>query len=179
MSDWPGRTDRWGVHTSAISPLSPLSLGSGFGAVHGSASPVSAAWPAANRAILVPFRLPVIATAYQMIVGCGATASGNFDAGIYDWYGNLLVSSGTTAKVSGAEVVLNITDTVLGPGRYYMAVSVDGAEGMTTWTMANAFTPKYFGVRQATAAFVLPATVTLETVASGVVPSLVVLFKSQ
>lgn len=179
MGDWPARTDPWGDHVAAISPVSALSCGPGLKGMHNFGTPISTAWPAANRAILVPFRLPKTVVAYQMVAGSGATASGNFDVGIYDAAGNRIVSGGSTAKGNSVETIVNITDTTLGPGLYYMAMSADGTNNYMAITLTNATSPKFFGIRQASTAFVLPATVTFETIAASFVPSFCVLTRSQ
>lgn len=154
----------WHAHPLSLGPVSRKIVGAG-------SSPGSTAWPAANRAILIPFRIPRIVTAYQMIVACGATAGGNFDCGIYDMFGNLLVSGGTTARSPSSEVIVNITDTVLGPGRYYMALSADSTDTFIATAPAQAALVKAVGIRQASAAFVLPSTVTFETAASAYIPT--------
>lgn len=177
MADWPGRESRWGTQTLVISHAHPLSLGPVSRKLVGTgSSPASTAWPAANRAILIPFRLPKIMTAYQMIVGCGTTAAGNFDCGIYDKFGNLLVSGGTTVKPATSEAIVNITDTVLGRGTYYMALSADGTNNYIATAPAQAALVKAVGIRQASSAFVLPATITFETAASAFIPVFGVVF---
>lgn len=95
-------------------------------------SATSSAWPTANIALIYPFKLCEWATAYQLLLHIGATTSGNVDIGIYDSQGNRIVSSGSTA--AGTINVLqqfNITDTVLSPGDYYLAIGCDN----TTCTM--------------------------------------------
>ncbi len=136
----------------------------------GSTVPSSTAWPSANRAILIPFRLPKQMTVYQAIVGCGATGGGNFDVGIYDLSGNRIVSGGTTARAASSEVIVNITDTPIGPGVYYMALSSDSTGTFIASSPAQAALVKAVGIRQASTAFVLPATVTFETAASAFIP---------
>lgn len=179
MGDWPAREDRWGTQALVISHAHSLSLGPVSRKLVGvGASPASTAWPAANRAILIPFRLPKIMTAYQMIVGCGGTGGGNFDCGIYDKFGNLLVSGGSTGRSALSEVIVNITDTVLGRGTYYMALSVDGTNNMIATAPAQVALVKAVGIRQASSAFVLPATITFETAASAYIPVFGVVFTS-
>ncbi len=124
---------------------------------------VSTAWPSTNLAIFVPFRLVQPRTVYKMIVGEGPTATGNFDVGIYDAQGNRLVSSGTTAKGASTEHVLDVTDTQIGPGLFYLAMSADGTINfmMTTPTGASVIQKtRMMGVVQMATAFVLPATAT-------------------
>ncbi len=177
MGDWPDREDRWGLGWT-ISPGHPLSLGgNALIAQTGGSVPASTAWPAANRAILIPFRLPKPATVYKITIGAGATAAGNFDVGIYDASGNRIVSGGTTAKGDSTEQTIDITDTLLGQGLYYMAMSADGTNNYIASTN-NVFIWKLMGVRQASSAFVLPATVTFETLATAFVPMINLRFRS-
>src|SRR5262245_15809191 len=93
----------------------------------------SSAWPSANLALFVPFRVSAPCVAYKMSTGFGTTASGNYDLGIYDAFGNRLVSTGTQAKGASVEAILDITDTELGPGLYYMAQSADGTNNYWMW----------------------------------------------
>ena len=69
---------------------------------------------------------PVIAV--KMTLFNGATAAGSIDIGIYDSSGHKLVSSGNTLQVgTNALQEFDITDTILYPGGYYMAVkTTDG-----------------------------------------------------
>lgn len=180
MSRWPRRAERVGLGIWVIAPAHPLSLGAGLKFLMGDGGiNTSTAWPSANRAILIPFRLPRLMTAYQMSIGAGATATGNFDVGIYDAAGNRLVSSGSTAKGNSVEHILNITDTPLGPGLYYMALAANGTNNYICSTVSsNAALLKAVGVRQASSAFALPSTVTFETVASNVIPGIAVYLRS-
>jgi hypothetical protein len=180
MGRWPQRTGGFGRQQVTVGLWHPWCLGAGFKVLSGYASPASSAWPAANRAILVPFRVPVPVTVYQMVMGSGATAAGNFDIGIYDRLGNRLVSSGATAKSASVEQVLNITDTALLPGVYYMALAANGTNNYNGWTISGV-TPymKAMGVRQASSAYTLPSTVTFETAASAYFPNISVWLRSQ
>ena len=131
----------------------------------------STAWPAANRAIFVPFILssPMLVT--QLFALIGAISSGNIDVGIYDRAGTKIVSSGST--VMGTINVLqlfNITDVVLGPGRYFMACAVANATGTV---FAGASTARRYvaqGVCQQATAFPLQATATFAAAAAAFCP---------
>lgn len=90
----------------------------------------STAWPAAARTIYVPLVIDRTVTVLQMFAYNGATASGNTDIGIYDFGGTRLVSIGATAQSGTSAIQLfNITDTVLVPGQYWMAMSNSGTTG--------------------------------------------------
>ena len=136
----------------------------------------SQAWIAANRAMFVPCRIfhPVIITKLWLVNG--ATASGNFDIGIYsagdtvDATPVLIVSSGSTAQ-SGTYAVqtVDITDTEVGAGLYYLALAMNGTTGtcMADITPAAA-NSKFMGLAQQDTAFALPATATLATSAASI-----------
>lgn len=176
MGDWPNREDKWGLDWS-LGWSHPLSLGGGAVNLVSTSAAATTAWPAANRAILIPFRLPKPATAYKMTIGAGTTASGNFDVGIYDIAGNLIISSGATGKGNNTEQTVDITDTVLGNGSYYMAMAADGTNNYIARAVDLNFL-KMLGVRQASSAYTLPATLTFETVASAFLPWFSVRFRS-
>lgn len=120
----------------------------------------TAAWPATNEAIYIPFTLPVTMIAARMFVYNGTTASGNLDLGIFDTGGNSIITKGTTAQ-SGTSVLqfLDITDTTLSPGVYYMGCSMDGTTGTTFAHAPNSLAvARTSGVLSQSTAFVLPTT---------------------
>lgn len=173
MSDWPDVLSPAQGVSFVINPLHRFSIGAaGFRAVTGNSLNASTAWPAANRAIYIPFRIPCPMIAYQMVVGCGATASGNFDVGIYDYAGNRLVNSGAQSKVASAEVICNITDTPLGPGSYWMAMSVDSTAAIIAASTAGVSLSKFLGVMTQDTAYTLPATATFATANTVVIPAM-------
>jgi hypothetical protein len=107
-----------------LTPFSQDSQGlvSGQGNVNPLFGLTSAAIFAANQAFFFPFELTDFGTAYQLLFWVGATASGNIDVGIYDASLNRIVSSGPTAQGTINTVQeLNIANTLLKPGRYYLA----------------------------------------------------------
>lgn len=113
-----------------ISPWSFQSIGVPFmkGVI---ASALDSNWIAANVVIYVPFVIPEAAVARKMAWSNGSAVAGNVDVGIYDSAGNRLVSSGSTAQaVIGAVQVVDITDTLLSRGQYYMAM-VSDTSGVT------------------------------------------------
>lgn len=137
--------------------------------------PASTAWPAANLAIFVPIIVPYPVIVYKLVIGTGATAAGNFDAGIYDSAGNRLVSSGATAKPSSSEVVLDITDTQIGPGVYYLALAANGTDNYALITPSGT-TPvplqktRLYGVMQMATAYTLPNPATFAAATNAVFP---------
>lgn len=170
MSDWPGVT-----LNSANGSISTLS------AVYNRISTLgaSAAWPSANTAYFVPFALGSPFIARKMAFGCGTTAGGNCDVGIYDTEGNRIVSSGATARSASSEVIVDITDTYLDRGIYYMAMSHDGTNNIVFVTPSGTSPvplqkARLAGVVQMASAYVLPATATFAAVSSAIIPSVAI-----
>ncbi len=134
----------------------------------------NAIWPVANKALFVPVWVEQPCTAYQM--GCVvAVQSGNMDVGIYSVGGARLVSIGTTAVGAVGFQAFNITDTVLMPGIYFLAMAVNNITASfrriaTTHLMIS----QALGVQEMTTAFVLPATATFANPAANYVPLLTV-----
>ena len=177
MNEWPLALSRL-THELVISSASPNSVGTfcgnnGFG---------SAAWPANNRAIYIPFRLAVPAIAQKIFVSNGAAATGNADVGIYDSAGTRLVSVGSTAR-AGTDAIntFDIADTLLGPGQFYMAIVLSTTSGSVYRNNApgaGLTACKVAGMAQeALGATTLPATATFATCASAYFPLMAVAFR--
>lgn len=91
--------------------------------------PTAQSYPGANLAIYVPVRVQVTAVVKKLWISVGLTATGNVDCGLYSAGGTRLVSIGSTAKnVTSTEQVYDVTDTTIGAGLYYLAMSCDGTE---------------------------------------------------
>lgn len=142
------------------------------------------AWPSANLAIFVPVRIAVPCTAYKMAIGAGGTAAGNFDVGIYDQFGNRLVSSGATAKGANTEHILDITDTRLPAGTFYLALAADGTNNYimvptsTGTAPAPAQKSRMAGVLQMATAYTLPATATFAPCSNSPIPAIAVYLRA-
>ncbi len=113
-----------------ITPYHKQSIGTEM-ICSGQGSPGLAAWPAANLVIFVPFWIPEATTFTKMFWNNGAVA-GNVDVGIYGTDQTRLVSMGSTA-VAGANAtqIVDIADTTLARGRYYMAMVADTGTTLT------------------------------------------------
>lgn len=91
----------------------------------------SAAWYAASLAVYVPFRLFAPTIFDRMFTYNGGTAGNSLDLGVYDSSlirrasMGLAVQSGT----NGLQIRTFGADLVLGPGRYFMALSMNGTTG--------------------------------------------------
>lgn len=120
----------------------------------------SAAWPSANRAYLIPFSIDAPFKVARVFAYNGGTASGNFDIGVYDRYGGLITSIGSTAQ-SGTSSIQQVSigsPPTLEPGIYCMAIS----RSNTTATNFRAAAPQNIltaaGMRQRDSSVPLPST---------------------
>jgi hypothetical protein len=107
--------------------------------IAGGAVLASAQWPVANTAIFVPFQVAEPVTVVKLWVRNGTTISaGNIDMGIYLADGTKVVSQGSTPSAT-ADLLqeLNITDTVLATGNYYLALNSDTAASTQTFYFHN------------------------------------------
>lgn len=167
MADWPQVQEHNRV---TVCPASPECIGSELIAASQSGAS-GQVWPTANRAIFVPFRMLQPFIVVKLLVANGGTASGNLDLGVYDDQGNRLVSKGSTAQ-AGTSVVqaLDTTDTLIGPGNYYLGCAMDGTVGT-----CEAYTPtlpiaQSMGVLSASTAFALPDPVTFVAAQDAFIP---------
>lgn len=110
---------------------------------------------------------------YKMGIGAGATATGNFDVGIYDSQGVRLVSSGATAKGTSTEHILDVTDTRIGPGLYYLALAANGTNNYIMATAASVQFARLFGILQMASAYTLPTTATFAAVSAANIPFII------
>lgn len=94
-------------------------------------NPVSSTYPATNRAYYYPVVISSACTIYRYFWLNGATAStNNIQVGLYndndsgtDGPGtSILLGTSTTASGANACQFDNVTDTALGPGRYWLAI---------------------------------------------------------
>lgn len=130
-------------------------------------------YPAANRALYIPIFVESPVTVYQLAVYPTAQ-SGNLDIGIYDESSNRLVSAGSTA-VGAINTIqaINIADTYLIPGAYFLAINCDNTTAAFLRSNAgNATLYGFWGVQQqAVGAVTLPATATMTSpISSAYIP---------
>jgi hypothetical protein len=135
------------------------------------ASVANIAWPAANRAVYVPFVVNAPIVVVKLMIQNGNVASGNFDIGIYDDQGDRLVSSGSTAQ-SGTAVAqaVDTTDITLLPGAYYFGVVMDNTTGVIAGLGPAVGICSAAGVLSQSTAFPLPATATFAAAQNAYVP---------
>lgn len=132
----------------------------------------SAVWPSANRAIFIPFEVehPYLVT--QMYTFNGTAAAGNIDLGVYSEDGTRIVSTGSTAQ-SGTTTyqIVDVTDTMIGRGCFYMALALSSASGTNSrFTSATTITGLASGMMIQDTAFALPATATFAATTSTYFP---------
>lgn len=131
------------------------------------------AWPAANRAIFVPFALSSPYLVRKVWWANGATVAGNVDVGVLTPGGALLLNAGTTA-MAGVTTIQSVTlgtPVLLSPGQYYMAME---ASSTSTSFGRNALTADFCSMagmaQQAVGSMPLPAAAVLATIAAAYVP---------
>jgi hypothetical protein len=169
MTDWPA--------TPLLYPPSPIisvatrhSLGGGGGLA---GTNTSLTWPAANRAILTPFRLSGRYTAQRMF-WVNSNTTGTADAGIYDPSGTRLGSVGSATARTGAVQGAALSAPVqLDAGLYYFALLCSSASGTFLGVSLSAgfITPQCVGMASVdVGAATLPATLTLAAYTDAIVP---------
>lgn len=120
-----------------VTPWSFQSLGIPL-YVMNSTTPAAAAWLAAGLVTFVPFTIPEPMTVTKLFYGIGA-AAGNVDMGLYNEDATRIVSVGSTAAAGANDVhVLDVADTVLNRGRYYIALVCDTVTTLTVFRTAPA-----------------------------------------
>jgi hypothetical protein len=146
-------------------------LGAHLGFVGGTDEGTNVIWPAANRALYMPFSLQEARVVKQGFVVV-AVPSGNIDMGIFAIDGTRLVSSGSVA-VAGTNTiqVIDFADTLLNPGYYYHAISVNNTVAAFYRAVAASVAMlQALGLQQEASAFPLPATATPVNPATDYVP---------
>lgn len=129
-----------------------------------------------NAAIFAPVRLTGRHTYNKAWWLNGATANGNVDVGIYTLSGTTLtrvVASTAEAQgtVSTLQVAAAFTPTTIGPGLYYLAISVTSATA-TFWraSLGSAANMRVAGTFYATSVSPLPTSCTAAVAAKVIVP---------
>lgn len=121
MGDWPATLTE--IQNQPITTLGLASLVGDASIIMGGVA-TGAAWGSANRALYIPFMVEQSFTAAQIAFEV-TVQSGNCDVGIYGLDGTRLVSKGSTAVGGVGIQIIDITDTPLAPGVYYLAMNID------------------------------------------------------
>lgn len=155
-----------------ISTVSSCSSGGVLNRI-GLATYASNTYPAASRALAIPFWIAYPFLVRKVFWFNGATAStDSADVGVYTEAGARLVSGGGTT-ISGANATqeVDVTDTLLQPGRYWMAYSQNGVTATPIMSNAgSAGNVRAAGCAQMASAYVLPSTFTPAAIASPLIP---------
>jgi hypothetical protein len=111
---------QWADHRHSIDPIRDGWVGAQV------VWSTTSAWGTQYRAIYVPVRVVRRVVVRQLGWVSSATAAGNCDVGIYDQGGTRIVSTGSQTNTSTSNTrVVDITDTTIGPGCYYLALNND------------------------------------------------------
>lgn len=90
--------------------------------------PADALYPTAGLVIFVPFWVPEPTIVTKLWWYNGTAVAGNVDVGIYNEDATRIVSAGTTAAAGTSTTQsVNITDTTIARGAYYMAICCSDA----------------------------------------------------
>jgi hypothetical protein len=132
-------------------------------------------YPTANTAMFIPFGIAESIIAVKLWVHNGTAVAGNIDLGIYRPDGSQVVAKGSTAQAGTSTIQeLDITDTPLVPGRYYLAINSDtsgATQKVWSYTLTVAGLAGAMGVLQAALGHVgLDASVTFATCTQTLIP---------
>lgn len=116
------QVNRWALDKRLLTLASEIF---GFRDIVRNLGTASTAWPSAERAIAIPFRTNgMVVDQLGWVNGSGAGS--NHDIGIYRSDFTRVVSSGTTVGAGNSLwQFVDVTDTPLGPGLYYLVKAVD------------------------------------------------------
>ncbi len=155
-----------------IHPLSHCASGEDLTTL-GTTALASSTYPATNRALGFMFCLADYFLVQKVWWLNGTTATtDNADVGVYTEAGTTLLVSGGSTAIATANVVqeINVTDTLLAPGRYWCVYNQNGVTA-TPWCSAHAVQlARCMGHAQFAGAVPLGSTFTPAALASGVFP---------
>lgn len=141
MRTYPERlVDQFAPALRIVSPISPEVAGAAYNYAQNSAS---GAWtPSANKPFAIPFRLSRPAVVYKLGWHNGTgVMTDSVDVGIYDTAWARKVSGGGTARSgSGNPQFVDVTDTTLAAGDYYLAMASNGTTANNVRFMGSALT---------------------------------------
>lgn len=158
---------------TVLSSISPTSWAQAMAATGASMAMTSTTWSASNRALYVPVYASRPVTAAKLFWYNSGAVSGNADCGVYSEDGRRLVSTGSTAQVNVfSPQMVDITDTVVGPGVLYLALAFDNTTAQHYMVDVNTTGPvlQCLGLALQETAFPLPVTATFATMTVQYVP---------
>lgn len=87
-------------------------------------------WPANDRALYYPLRMPERFTVARFMIANSTNLTGNVDIGLYNAAGGLLVSTGSTLRAGSAVCqFIGITDRLFPAGSYFIALLASSTTG--------------------------------------------------
>lgn len=123
----------------------------------------SVAWPTAAKALYIPFWVSRPRTVYQVGWINGTAPGTNVrEAGVYDSGGSKLItgSSGSVAHTANVAERIDVTDTVILAGQYWLAVQCSSVDTWAAWNTMIAPVCASMGILTQTSANPLPTTAT-------------------
>ncbi len=169
MADFPRHQ---GAKPSILSTFDPFCSATGeMCLTTGQNAALAGVWNAVNRAFYVPIDLeePMVAT--RLACQVGTTAAGNLDMGLYTEVGNRIISTGSVAIGLAGLQSIDIADTLLPPGTYWLAMA---CSTITTATFRRSTTAgpvlRACGAQMQDAAIPLPAIATFATMTASFLP---------
>jgi hypothetical protein len=124
-----------------ITPWSEEAFNEGTRSIPTGTTPASLSWGTANRVAYYPFRLDVPRIVVKGFCINGATLGNvpTLDIGVYDQAGHKLVSSGATAATPiNTLQELDLADTQIGPGAFFIGLNVSWTTPGTAHTVFTA-----------------------------------------
>jgi hypothetical protein len=119
----------------------------------------TSAWPSANLAIYVPVGVLSRVVVRKLWYEGTSTSTGNADMALYDASWAVAVAATNAAKINGVHV-FDVTDTTIGPGLYYLALSNDtNTDTFVRWAPAAPMCCAE-GIYTEASAYPLPSTAT-------------------
>jgi hypothetical protein len=120
----------------------------------------SSLWASANDPVAIPFVLATPEVVTHLSIANGSAAGENFDIGIYDQNWARKISAGSTLSTGASQwQQVDVTDTPLQPGRYYLVTVRDNVTANRGFFISatTAAVLSLFGVKDSsTDAFPLP-----------------------
>lgn len=122
----------------------------------------SGTWTASSKCVFCPVSCPGPFTVTKFACDNGTAVSGNIDIGLYTKEGQLIVSTGSTAQAGTSQwQTIDVTDTTIPPGWYYLAMVMNNATGTNLRLASQTIAKRLFGWMEQLSTFPLPATATM------------------
>lgn len=173
MGAWPGQQQtQIGFHLPSLHTFSLESVGGEVGLFSGAAQLASTTWPTANKAIYVPLRIRYPYLVKQVWWANGAaTLAGTVSVGVYTLGGQqLILGANTTASGASTVQAVTVTNYLLLPDVYYLALSCSSASGHFMALTSTVTVLAAVGCAEQVTANPLPATATFATMVNTVYP---------